>query len=112
MPSKIRGKVLTKSPYRKRCPKLTNTRCAKPINTKNFIKENIESVGVGTRRKREEQGKTRVVYDVQYEGSVYRVLPCHVKSTPNYQVLSVNIEEDMWVDVARQAGNNSQTMTH
>ena len=54
-PSKVRGKLLTRSPTKRR-QKLTTPRWLKPGKTKNFIKENIESVGTGTRRRRVEQG--------------------------------------------------------
>ena len=105
-PSKVGNRILTRSPVKRAQYFGGPPRRPKPSTTKNFIKENIESVKVGQRRTRGggDRGKTRVVYDVEYDGCLYRVLPCHVKSTPNSTVLSVNIEDDLWVDVARHAG--------
>ncbi|KAL5267165.1 hypothetical protein ACHWQZ_G004264 [Mnemiopsis leidyi] len=104
-PSKVGHRLLTRSPVKRAQHFGGPPRRLKPSITKNFIKENIESVKVGQRMNRGggDRGKTRVVYDVEYDGCLYRVLPCHVKSTPNSQVLSVNIEDDLWVDVARNA---------
>ena len=102
-PSKVGQRLLTHTPV-KRGQTFKNPRSLKPSSKKNFIKENIESVKKGTRTGGGNKGKTRVVYDVEHEGCVYRVLPSHVKSTPNSRVLSVNIEEDLWVDVPRNAG--------
>ena len=103
-PSKVGHRILTRSPIKRGQQKPGNLLSFKPSTTKNFIKENIESVKTSRWTRKEEEGKTRVVYDVEYAGCVYRVLPCHVKSTPNCSVLSVNIEEDLWVDVPRSAG--------
>ena len=44
------------------------------------------------------------MFDVQFEGRKYRVLPAHVMNTPNHSILSVNIEEDRWVNVPRKNG--------